>query len=421
LPTIGDVLFLVRSAIPDLPPTLPPVIASVTVQIMQSTLPTGTYNCKVTQRNPWGETLPLSETLSLSVGPSTGIQVNTVPLPGVTAIRAYITMPGGASGTECQYVESTVVGSGAQGPVINFAPTAAGSPPTRSTAYMMDSDGVMFGASTIYGWLNEGLMKLSRAVGGILDYAGVPTVAGQPLYVTPGQWTEISDVWYGGYWVQGGKRAEFFRRNAVTASILSQVTVSVFTEKQVIEVSYQPDRNSGVTPTTADMAATDTSVQIGDISQFLLPFGFAQLSNPSVSTATEIVAYSSLSGNTMGGLIRALGSSTAQVWSAGSTVTELSLFWSGKRLFTTKYFPGQAATTLAAPAGWDSILTLYMLAQAKKAEQDIKTAKELSDQFFQEAQEWYRANKGVARFIQVGGGSGLGVFDGSIAGGVIIP
>lgn len=406
---LGDILFSVRNKIPDLPPTLPaPTAVFSLASASGSTLPAGVYFCVVTQRNSWGETLATAESGAITVGANQGIQIVSALLPGAVAIRAYLTMPGGVSGSEIQFTESSTT------PFIISTPlTGFGVPPSRSSAYLMDSDGNTFGASTVYGWLNEALSELSRAVGGILDYAGVPTLAGQPLYVCPGQWLEISDVWYGGYWVQGGKRQEFFRRNTVTSSILSRVTVSVNTDQQVIEVGYQPDRTSGVTSITGAMTATDTSVGIANAGAFLLPFGFAQI-------GTEIVAYSSLT-PTMSGLIRSLGASTAQAWPINTPVTELSLFWCGKRTFGIKYSPGQASTVLQAPHGWAAILPTWMLAQAKKAEQDVKGGMELEETFFKQAQEWYRSNKGVAKFVQVGGSGATMTFNNTIAGGLVVP
>jgi hypothetical protein len=412
---LGDILFSVRNKIPDLPPTLPAPNATVTVVASAgSTLPAGIYNVQVTQRNNWGETISAGETINLNVAANQGIQVTSSLLPGAVAIRAYLTLPGGASGSEIQWVESTVSPF-----TISVPLTAYGTPPTRSTAYLMDSDGLQFGASTLYSWLNEGLAEFSRSIGGIEDYAGVPTLAGQPMYVCPGQWLSISDVWYDGYWVQGGKLAEYFRRNAVTTSILTRVNVSITTNQQIIEVNYQPDRTAGVAQTTASMAtAADTSVAINNTGFVYLPFGFAQFSGP---LGTEIVAYSSSANGFLSGLIRSLGSSTAQVWPSGTTVTELSLFWHGKRLYGIKYSPGQSATTLQAPNGWAAILPTWMLGQAKKAEQDIDGAMKLEKQFFDQAQQWYLSNKGVAKFVQVGGSGSPLTFSNTIAGGVIIP
>src|ERR1035438_10476403 len=350
MPTIGDIIFAVRSKIPDMPPSLPaPSLTVSVVSAVGSTLPAGTYYVIVSQRNPWGETQGSAESTLQTVGANQGIQVTSALLPGATTIRAYLTLAGGAVGSEIQYVESTTTPFTISVPLTGF-----GTPPTRSTAWLLDSDGPQFGASTVYQWLNEALNKLARAVGGMQDYSGVPTVAGQPLYVCPGMWGEISDVWYGGYWVQGGKRAEFFRRNSITSSVLNKVNISVMTDKQVIEVYPQPDRNAGTTTTTADMGASNTSVAVVNPGVFYLPFGFAQI-------GTEIVAYANTA---LGGLIRGLGSTVATAWPSGTTVTELSLFWAGKRLTLKPYQPGSSLMDLAAPQGWVAILPNYMLAQA---------------------------------------------------------
>jgi len=378
----------------------------VTLYTGASTLPAGTYYVVVTQRNPWGETLSSEEDGPIAVSTGQGLTVNSALLPGATTIRAYLTLPGGQSGSEIQYIESVATPFNIIAPLTGF-----GTPPTRSTAYLMDSDGPQFGASTLYQWLNEALNKLARAVGGLQDYSGVPTVAGQPLYVLPGMWGEISDVWYGGYWVQGGKRAEFFRRNNINSSVLSKVTISVMSDKQVLEVYPQPDRNAGVTATSAPMLATDTAVNVVNPGVFYLPFGFCQIGN-------EVCAYATTA---LTGLIRGLGSTVATAWPEGTTVTELSLFWCGKRLVLIPYQPGQSLMNLAAPQGWVAILPNYMLAQAKKAELDLESAKTLEDAFFKEANEWMLANKPVPRFVQVGGGRGTLAFDVVLDQGVIVP
>lgn len=409
--SIGDIIFAVRSKVPDLPPLLPAPTATPTVAAATgSTLPTGLYFIEVTQRNPWGETLPSTENVAgLAVGANQGIQIVSALLPSATSVRAYLTLAGGASGSEIQYVESTTGTF-----TISTPPTGFGPPPVRSTAYLMDSDGPQFGVSTLYSWLNEAIDKMMRAVGGMLDYSGVPTVAGQSMYVVPGQWKEITDVWYGGYWVRGGKRAEYFRRNTVTSSVLSSVNVSVWGDKQVLEVNYQPDRTAGVTATTADMTAADTGVAIINTGVFLLPFGFAQI-------GTEIVAYAFLNGGAISGLIRGLGNTVAKAWPSGTAVTELSLFWCGKRLTIIPYQPGNSLMDLAAPQGWKDIIPNYMLAQAKKAELDLQAAKELEDTFFKECKEWELANNPVPRFVQVGGNTQTRTFDSVLGHGIVIP
>lgn len=401
---------------PDLPPTLPaPTATFSVVAAATSSLPTGTYLLVVTQRNPYGETLPTAESAGQVVGAAQGIQVTTTPLPGVTAIRAYLTLPGGVSGSETQFVEAAVSVTGAPFSfVISASPSSAGTPPTRASAYLPDMDGPQVSSTVMFNWLNEGLKKLSRITGGLLDYSGVGSQAGNPLYVLQGEWLKIIDVWYNGYWVQGAKRGDFFRRNAVNAQILTGVTISLFTDRQVLEVTYQPDRTAGLTSTTAPMLATDTSVPILNSGAFLLPFGFAQI-------GTEIVAYSNLTGNVMAGLIRGLGTAApAQAWGTGVTVKELNLFWCGKRVFGTTYAPGQSALNLPVPDGWDPILKTYLLAQFRELEQDRKTAEDLLKQFAAEGEAWMYANRGVPSFVQVGGTNQPEIYAPTIAGGLLV-
>lgn len=406
---VGDVLFSTRTKIPDLPPTLPAPTATAVVVTVASTLPAGTYFVEVTQRTPWGETLPSSESAQLTIGAGQAIQITSPLFPGATTIRAYLTLANGVSGSEIQFIESS------SSPFTISAPlTSSGTPPTRSTAYLLDSDGPMFGASTVYGWLNSGLNKFARAAGGILDYSGVPTIAGKGMYVVNGEWSEISDLWYGGYWVKGGKRAEYFKRNTVQTSILNAVTVSVFSDKQVIEVDPQPDRNSGVTQTTAAMSQFDMSVPIQNTGAFLLPFGFAII-------GSEIVAYYTLNNGQIGSLIRGLGQTVAQAWPVNTTVFELSIFWCGKRLTMNGVQPGSAYQTLYAPQGWAAILPNYLLAQAKKAELDLEGSKALEETFFREIKDWMMANKGVATRVQVGGNTTTLSFNPVLGQGTIVP
>jgi hypothetical protein len=56
-------------------------------------------------------------------------------------------------------------------------------------------------------------------------------------------------------------------------------------------------------------------------------------------------------------------------------VTELNLMVSGYRVpSSTSYFPGQAATPLYLPPGWDEALVNYLLYRFRKAEQDEQGA-----------------------------------------------
>src|SRR5579871_1978342 len=204
---IGDVLVQARETVPDMPPSLPapPAPAVSVVSAIGSTLPAGTYFVEVTQINQWGETLAAAESAQQTVGANQGIQITSPLMTGATTIKAYLTQTNGSSGTESQYVTSTISPF-----TISTPPVNAGSPPTRGTAWLPDSDGGFISAAAIYRWLNAGLEIIARETGGFQDYSAIGSTINQPLYVIPATWNSITDVWYDGYWMAGGDPGFFF-------------------------------------------------------------------------------------------------------------------------------------------------------------------------------------------------------------------
>lgn len=417
---IGHRIMNLRRQVPDLPATLPSCPAPINVGSPTAGaggLTPGAYRFVVTQTNSYGETLPSPEQ-TVTVGASGGIVFSVYLFPGVTGINVYMTGVGGASGTEIYLLNLPATTDVPMNVLISSLPTVAGVPPQLNSAFLPDSDGAFISASLAFTWVSEALQKISVAVGGLLNYSGVATVSGQGLYTIPGQWLNISDVWYGGYWIQGGRRADFFRRNTVTSQILNNVTISVTGGKQCIEVSYQPNRNSGTANTTSAIGTLDTLVGITNPSAFLLPFGFSMLGTP---TNNEIVAYYQIGMGVMSKMVRGLGNTVAQAWPSGTLVTELSLFWCGKQVFNIGYVPGQSNVSVPVPEEWKTIIDLHVLSEAKKKEQDLKAWKELRDQAFADAEKWMLANRGVASFVQVGGDNRPIVYADTIAGGLVIP
>jgi hypothetical protein len=407
---VGSLIQSARVALPDRPGTLPaPTASFAVVTATGSTLPAGTYLTIATQFNPWGETLGSTESGNLVVGANQGIQVTSALLPGAIKTRCYLTLAGGTTGTEQQFVEST------SSPfTISAPPVNAGVPPSRNTAYNPDTDGAAVSASQMYHWLNNGLTRLSRLVGGVLDYSGVGTVPGQPYYVVTGEWLDIPNVWYNGWWVQGADPGGFFKRNAVLTGILSRVAVSIFDDRCILEVSYQPDRQAGSTTTTGpNMGLTDTSVGVTSTSAFLLPNGFCQI-------GTEICAYSGLSGGKLNGLIRRLGGTSAVAWASGTTVQELNLFFQGKRILSFGFVPGQSQTVIPVPEGWSDLLTSYIVARFRGARQEYDEEEKRLASFDRACRDW-ALNKPVEKHVQVGGSRTPLTYQRSVAGGIIIP
>jgi hypothetical protein len=406
---VGDALIAARQVIPDMPQVLPATTATVAVvAAIGSTLAAGTYACVVTQRNAYGETINSGETTGLVVGANQGIQITSQLQPGATTIRAYLTLPGGAAGTEQQFIEST------SSPfTISTPPPSTGVPPTLNRAWLPDTDGNFISATAMFNWLNDGLRMIAEETGGLLDYCGVPSVLGQLLYTVPGTWKEITSVWYDGYLLLGGDRGQFFRRNTVTSAILSSASISIADNRNILEVYPQPARTAASTTLSSPMTATATTAVLASAAGFALPFGFVQID-------TEIMAYSGISGNTLTGLVRGLGGSAAVAHLAAAPANELNIAFSGKRKIAASYVPGQSASTLPVPSGWEVLLFQYLSGRAKLVEHDSQSFDVFTKAMRESIKEWGRTNRGVVRRRQVGAISGPLVYGPTVAGGLII-
>lgn len=408
----GDIIISARTLMPDLPPqtiTAPGSVPGVASSGSGNTLSAGVYFLKATYFNQWGETLASAEaTVTVTSG-----QLITVSSPlitaGITKVRIYLTQPGGGAGNENQFVESTVVPF-----TITSNPTNSGTPPVRATAFNPDMDGPNLAASTIFGWLNDGFKQLSRITGGIKDYSGVGTQSGNPFYQLVQNWLAINNLWYNGWWLAGGDSGYFYRRNSLTSQVLVSAAVTINDDRSIIEVFPQPDRNAGTTTTTALMGQNDTSIAIANSGVFLLPKGFVQIDS-------EMMAYASLVGNVLGGLVRRIGGNPAVSHANGATVTELNMFFSGRRVFDTEYVPGQATLPIPAPSNWKELLTNYVMYRFRQAEQDNQGASDYFKQFEENAKKYAMSNKQVMKRRQIGPSSTPEAFYPSLGGGILVP
>lgn len=413
---IGDMIISGRELFPDMPQTIPAPTASAAVVTVASTLPPGTYNVIVTQRNPWGETLGAAEITGLVVGAGQGIQITSPLLPSATTIRAYLTS--GAAGTELQFIESTVSPFNITTPL-----TASGAPPSRSTAWLPDTDGKMVSAFTVYRWLTQGLSRLARKVGGITDYTAIGSVVSQPMYVMNGQWQKINSMWYDGFDLTLANQRDYFRRNTIQSSVLASAAVSIAADRIILEVFYQPIRTAGATTlsvamvTPSDITATMTS--IGGFQTFAPPM-FVQFGT---GPTAEIAAFSLLSGTTLKNLIRGVGGTTPQAWPQGTQVFELNMPILGKRLFSSTYLPGNSLNVLPVPIGWETILPTFLLHKMREAEQERSEAQGLLKEFDDACMEFLRSNRQLAGPQQVKQSPVIETVPGfgSSLGGVVLP
>lgn len=405
---IGDVIVQARETVPDMPPSLPAPVASFAVTTPGTgTLTAGAYFLEVTQWNQWGETLPSTESTVQNVLATNGIQVTSALQVGAVKIRAYLTQVNGTAGTESQFVESTV------SPFTILAnPVNAGSPPARETAWLPDSNGGFISAGAIYRWLNAGLELIARGTGGYQDYSAIGSTINQPLYQIPGNWNAITSIWYDGYWMQGGDPGYFWRRNSITSQVLSSAHISVNSGKTILEVYPQPARTSVVTTLSAPMLATDTTAALTNAG-FTLPFGF-------VSVGSEIMAYATISGSTLTGLIRGLGGTSAIAHTTSEAVIECNIAWMGKRQSNQTYSPGQSTTILPITSGWDQLLVQYIAGRAKIVEHDFQSMQAFNADMEKSIKGWAQTTNAVVRRRQVGGPRGPVVYYGDQAGGILI-
>jgi hypothetical protein len=411
--TVGEIILGARELVPDRPGTINAPGAEVTAALFVTagvTLPAGNYRLKLAYENAFGITTPGAEIGPLAVDATHGIQVTGTLPPGVTAIRAYITSAGGAVSSENQYIRALAV------PFNITAPGTAEYPPTRNTAYLPDSDGKFASAFTVYRWLNDAMGRASRVCGGgIPDWSGVQSAAGQSVYVLNGVWQKITDVWYDGYLVGKGGKASIFRAGTPTGR---PGTISVMHDAQrtIVQVDPAPPRTGGATTLNGALTAVATTASLV-ASNFSLGKGLAMI-------GTEIVSYSSNIGGNLAGLVRGLGGTQIQAWPIGTAVVELNLAIAGLRLAST-YAPGDASKTFSVPVGWELPIKKYLLSMFREGEQNGREAQRLMKECDMDLAMLLRANRQQAGPVQItpGGAQGPEVVGGlgGPFGGVIVP
>lgn len=408
---VGDVIIQARETIPDMPQTVAnPVLSSlVPTTVVGGTFPAGTWFVVVTLVNQWGETLASNEESVLVTGPDNAIIVTYAGMPGDTSVNIYF---GNSSGAQLFYIQSPDT----NGPVTvsSIVGGVPAQPPTRNSAWLPDTDGDFISAAAIFRWVNSALTEIGRLTGGLQDYAGVGSTIGQPFYTVPGQWNDISSIWYDGYWMSGSGNSNIYKRTAITSSILSYAALSVQDNRMIIEVYPQPARTASLTALTGDMSASATVANVVNSSGFLLPFGFLQVDS-------EIMSYATINGNQFTGLIRGLGGSAAVAHLATAPVQELNLVIAGKRQMVPTYVPGNSNSTLLIPPGWEILMYNYVAGRSKIIEHDFQAMTAFTEEMRKQIKEWALAARGVVKRRQIGSPNTPVTYFGDIAGGLIVP
>lgn len=417
---VGDVILSFRELATDRAQVIPaPVINGLAnVNIAGGMLaPSTRYFTVATAETIFGESAP-SDEQAIQLGPgdnafnaviTVASFVNSSAL-GVTAIRVYF---GLASGVYQGYQRFTTFPNPypVPGPIVSLI-----QPPGHSTAYLPDSDGPAVGAFAAYRWLNQALAAAAaKNKGGVPDFGAAGTVSGQPIYNLAGYWKKLDTAWYDGYPLYLGRKNDVFRKNLVTGYV-GTLGVYQASDRLIVECWPQPSRTSGGGPLQANITATATTATMTAAGAWVLSFGLAQI-------GAEIVEYAKLNGNQLIGLTRGMCGTVPSAHTAGETVTELNLMYSGFRVPST-YTVGQSLSTLYLPPGWDEAIMSYMLYRFRSAEQDDKAAGRYLQEFNTKMQD-LTANRIIAgpRQIQANAGRGAETMAGlgSPFGGVIVP
>jgi hypothetical protein len=413
---VGDIIMSAREEGPDFPQSLgaPTGITYSVVAQTPSTLTPGTYIVETTQVTPWGESIPAAESSGQVVGANQGIQVAGTLDPRASGVRAYFTLPGGATGTESRYVASStlpfIIGS--------TLPIAGGQPPTIGSAWLPDTDGNTFSAYTLYRWLNDALAIGNAIAGGLKVLSGSQAIVGQPLYVIPGEWQRIESAWFDGWPLFPDRSTNFYYHNT-TQGISASISVEEVTNRAVVQLFWQPNRSGGTTTLNPGIGAADVTANVVSSSSFL-NLGLVQFGS---GPTAEIAGYQGLGASgfanlQLTNLLRGLGGTVAQAWPTGTLATELNIRIAGLRTGIT-YTVGSALSTLPIPSNWLPPLKSYVLGRFRRAEQDDESGQIVAREF-EMWMEKYGRWKYPTR-TQIPADSQRETYGGTLGGGWLIP
>ena len=420
---VGDILMALREQAAD-----PPLSLSAPSAVAVTPSPTGTLSLwlTVTQLTPWGESEASAE-----VAVTTGAIGSTFTVTGncsfaATQIRVYFTL--GGAGQEDRYFPYTIPTGGTGTFSIPFTLSTAGItqgfPPSRSSAWLPDTDGTALSAAGLYRWINEGLDYITGLTDGIRDITGIPSTAGQAQYQLISNWRKLGSQTYDGWPMTAGSKTDIFRR----ANVVGISGTGVMNQDSVIQqVEFYPQssRTSGNGVLAGALSATAIAVPYTPGSSgWVLGFGLALLGPyPADPSACEIVYYSGNTSNQLSPVTRGMGGTFATAWPAGTPVLECNLYLTGLR-YPTHYTRGQSGNQLGLPPAWIDVLKDYLSARYKGAEQDIEGAQALLKQVEAKCNGIKGAREVMSpRQVQVGGSSGVQTVAGAggFFGGVILP
>ena len=397
---VGDPIVRLRALGPDPCGVLPsPPTPTLGTFANSPGFATGTYYVVQTWFTPWGETLPSPESF-IALGPGQGLTVANILPPGVIKMRAYL---GLQAGGEYQYFDYSTANISPGANVImsinNLSVLSASLVPSRSSAYLPDSDGGFVSSATGFQWLNQALRMLTVALGGIRDISGVAWPSGAAWQVLNQRWTEIENVWWDGWWQQFGNQAYTWLINPVQ-SVPGYATHWSNAGQDIMGLWPQPGQGPQTTSLSAGIGAADTTIPVTP-AVMVGQNGFNTPGMIQIESEFILVSYTDPTNTNFLGCIRGVGGTQAAAHNIGVLVTQVIALFTGARL-PPEFSPGSSYFGLALPSGWDAPLDRYMLARFREKEQDGRAAAQL-DQEFQGAIEQLRSSRdAVPKNRQIG-------------------
>jgi hypothetical protein len=383
-----------RARIPDAPAVHnPPILVSLTgTNLTGGQFQPGTTNTlAATGVTNWGETAP-SNQQSITLTGSQNAIVAQVQMSGIQIQTINIYQAG--QGTPLTSTADMWSFPAQQASGIGNYDVGVGTPlvhtalPTRSTAFLPDTDGNFIGAYTAFRLLNRALQEMVKIGGGIVDITGVQSQINQSMYRLASPFYQFTNAWYDGYPMDVVPRSFMYLRNSA-AGFSGILSYEQDGPQSVIQVWPQSNRTGGSNQLAGNILADTNFFQMFNGAGFL-SIGLAQIDS-------EIVAFSSVNHiidnaqqppfNNIwqfNGVTRGLGGTDAVVHSANAPVTELNIRLSGYRLAET-YDVGDSNQTIMVPPAWETPVVLHMLSQVRSMEQDEAGAEKLLSDFQSQA------------------------------------
>lgn len=191
-----------------------------------------------------------------------------------------------------------------------------------------DQNGGLVRASTLYGWLDDGVRIMARAVGAsIEDWTALAQITRQPWYQLTGRFNTVSDG-FSNQWPLS--MVSVSEGDVIWPSTGQSVSQSLWgyvrSRTNILQIGLWPVP-ALTDPLTALATALGTgpvsSVDVVDVTGFL-SFGYMQIDN-------EILQYQFVSGSSLLVISRGVCGTTPEAHLAGAAVQHLGLWFKGTR------------------------------------------------------------------------------------------